>query len=140
MTMSERLAADYAAQSTSTGPHPMKLWRERTGSKILLARDLHIMPPGMLIQVGGMVICRQRPGTAKGHCFISLEDESGISNLFVPQKTFEAFKLVIVTEPFLLADGRIQISEGDQPTVYVTGLVPLPGRAVDHVAESHAFR
>jgi error-prone DNA polymerase len=48
-----------------------------------------------------MAICRQRPGTANGHCFISLEDETGIANLFVPRDTFQHFRQVIVTEPFL---------------------------------------
>jgi error-prone DNA polymerase len=82
------LAADYDTQGASTGPHPVKFRREKTGSKVLTARDLQIMPSGMPVQVGGMVICRQRLRTAKGHCFISLEDETGIANLFVPQKTF----------------------------------------------------
>ena len=86
-----------------------------------------------------MAICRQRPGTAKGHCFISLEDETGISNLFVPEKTFHAFRQIIVTEPFLLASGRLQRSAGDKPTVYVTGIAPLSGIRAEHAATSHDF-
>jgi len=82
------------------------------------------MPGGFHVQVAGMVSCRQWSGTAKGHCFISLDDETGIANLFVPQKSFEAFMLVIITQPFLLVHGRVQISEGDQPTVYVNTLPP----------------
>jgi error-prone DNA polymerase len=87
-----------------------------------------------------MVICRQRPSTAKGHCFISLEDETGIANLFVPRDTFDHYKLLITTESFLLAEGTLQISEGDQPTVYTTALHPLPGISPDHAAGSHDFR
>jgi error-prone DNA polymerase len=86
-----------------------------------------------------MVICRQRPSTAKGHCFISLEDETGIANLFVPRDTFHQYKLLITTEPFLLIEGRLQISEGGQPTVYTTTLRPLPGITSDHAAGSHDF-
>ena len=91
------------------------------------------------MQVAGLVICRQRPGTAKGHCFISLEDETGIANLFVHVKTFRQLKLVIVSEPFLLAEGRIQISEGGQPTVFVTDIRPLPGATAALAAGSHDF-
>ena len=73
-----------------------------------------------------MIICRQRPGTAKGHCFISLEDETGIANLFVPRDTFKQYRLTITTERFLLCHGRLQISEGGQPTVYTTSIEALP--------------
>ena len=86
-----------------------------------------------------MVICRQRPSTAKGHCFISLEDETGIANLFVPRDTFHQHKLTITTEPFLLCHGRLQISEGDQPTVYITAIEPLPGSDQTTPAPSHDF-
>ncbi len=89
--------------------------------------------------VAGMAICRQRPGTAKGHCFISLEDETGIANLFVNQKTFHALRLVITSEPFLCAVGRLQRSEGDQPTVYVTGITPLADIDREQAAKSHDF-
>jgi len=139
MTMGERLSADFATQGASTGPHPMKLWRDGSTLKLQRARDLQIFPHGMPVRIGGMVICRQRPGTAKGHCFISLEDETGIANLFVHQKTFQRLRLVISTEPFLLAEGRIQITEGEQATIYVTEIYPLPGVEPEHVAKSHDF-
>jgi error-prone DNA polymerase len=93
MTPAERLAADFTIQGASTGPHPMKLWRERSGKEcVSRATDLHGMSQGTPVLVAGMAICRQRPGTAKGHCFISLEDETGIANLFVPKKTFQRLK------------------------------------------------
>ncbi|TAE86371.1 MAG: DNA polymerase III subunit alpha [Verrucomicrobia bacterium] len=140
MTISERLAADLATQGASTGPHPMKLWRQRLGSpRLLRATDLEALPQGLPIRVGGLVICRQRPGTAKGHCFISLEDETGIANLFVPKKTFQRLRRVIVSESFLMAEGRLQISEGGQRTVHVSELGPLPGCEPGHVARSHDF-
>ena len=85
-----------------------------------------------------MVICRQRPATAKGHCFISLEDETGIANLFVPRDTFQQFRLPITTEPFLLCHGRLQISEGGQPTVYTTPIEALPFPA-ELPTRSHDF-
>ena len=140
MNAGERLAADFATQGASVGPHPMKLWREENGSKrILRAADLHKLPHGVAVEVAGMAICRQRPGTAKGHCFISLEDETGIANLFVPKKTYQLLKQVITCEAFLHVEGRLQRTEGDQPTVYVTFIEPLGGAAKGHAASSHDF-
>ena len=140
MTLAERLSSDFALQGASSGPHPLKLWREAHGSRnIQRAMDLENLPQGIPVSVAGMAICRQRPGTAKGHCFISLEDETGIANLFVPKPTFHRFQQIIVTEPFLLATGRLQRSQGDKPTVYVTGITPLAGIAADHAAASHDF-
>ncbi len=140
MTPAERLATDFATQGASTGPHPMKLWRDRHPElRLPTASQLHILPSGFPVTIAGMAICRQRPGTAKGHCFISLEDETGIANLFVNVKTFRANKLVIVSESFLLAEGRIQISEGNQPTIYVTGIRPLQDVEAGHGAGSHDF-
>jgi error-prone DNA polymerase len=106
---------------------------------LLRASDLIDLPHGLPAKVGGLVICRQRPGTAKGHCFISLEDETGIANLFVPKKTFQRLRRVIVSEPFLMAEGRVQISEGGQRTVYVNEIFPLPGCEPGHAARSHDF-
>ncbi|RYD18466.1 MAG: error-prone DNA polymerase, partial [Verrucomicrobiaceae bacterium] len=141
MTLAERLSSDYAVQGASSGPHPMKVWRESVANKKLQrAKDLHILPGGIPVVVGGMAICRQRPGTAKGHCFISLEDETGIANLFVPRETFHRFRQIIVTEPFLLAKGRLQRSRGgDQPTVFVTDIAPLEGTDPSQAAASHDF-
>ena len=140
MSPEERLAADLAVQGATTGPHPLRLWRAAAGTpEILRARDLQHLPSGLRVAIAGMAICRQRPGTAKGHCFISLEDETGIANLFVPRATFQRLRLVITSESFLLAHGRLQRSGGDQATVYVTHIEPLPGIAAGHAAESHDF-
>jgi len=126
----DRLATDYATQGHSTGPHPMRLWRSShhppRSTPVHRAKDLSSLNHGASITLAGMVICRQRPGTAKGHCFISLEDETGIMNLFVPRDTFHRYRLTITTEPFLLARGRLQIGEGGTRTLYTTHLEPLP--------------
>jgi len=140
MNLHERLAADLAIQGASTGPHPMKLWRQsHLEMGLVNARDLQSLSHGMPARVGGLVICRQRPGTAKGHCFISLEDETGISNLFVKKENFQRMRLTIVSEPFLMATGRVQIAEGGQRTIYVDEVYPLRGAEPVHAAESHDF-
>ncbi|MFM2243394.1 MAG: hypothetical protein RLZ97_2250, partial [Verrucomicrobiota bacterium] len=139
MTPVERLTADFETQGASIGPHPMALWRAASPLRLARARDLHDHPHGTRIEIGGMVICRQRPGTAKGHCFISLEDETGIANLFVPKKTYDLLRRVIVTENFLLGRGFVQRTEGDQPTVYITDIQPLPATEIPPAAPAHNF-
>jgi error-prone DNA polymerase len=142
----ERLATDYATQGHTTGPHPMLLWRRHHAAghgrihdtPPRKASDLPGLSHGQSVAVAGMVICRQRPGTAKGHCFISLEDETGISNLFVPRDTFHNYRLTITTEPFLLCHGRIQIGEGGTRTLYTTSVAALHFPA-DLDPSSHDF-
>ena len=75
------------------------------------AADLLALPSGRCV-IAGMVICRQRPGTAKGFVFVSLEDETGISNAIVPPRLFEKQRLLVASEPFLLIEGIVQNEEG----------------------------
>ncbi len=111
MTLPERVKADYDTMNLTTGPHPMKLLREKLPN-IWRANDLIEAQHGSTIQIAGNVICRQRPGTAKGFVFISLEDETGVSNAIVDPDLFERFRLVITEEAFLLIEGQVQNSEG----------------------------
>jgi error-prone DNA polymerase len=111
MTLPERVKADYETMNLTTGPHPMKLLRENLPN-IWRAMDLIQAPHGSTIQIAGNVICRQRPGTAKGFVFISLEDETGVSNAIVDPDLFERFRLVITEEAFLLVEGQVQNSDG----------------------------
>src|SRR5438067_6910053 len=91
----------------TTGPHPMKLVRAQL-PEVWRAIDLAQARHGSVVRIAGNVICRQRPGTAKGFVFISLEDETGISNAIVTPPMFEAERLVITEESFLLIEGRLQ--------------------------------
>jgi error-prone DNA polymerase len=111
MTMPERVKADYETMNLTTGPHPMKLLRESLPN-IWRAIDLAQARHGATVQIAGNVICRQRPGTAKGFVFISLEDETGVSNAIVDPDLFERFRLVITEEMFLLIKGEAQNSDG----------------------------
>jgi len=111
MTLPERVKADYDTMNLTTGPHPMKLLREKLPN-IWRAIDLLEAQHGSTIQIAGNVICRQRPGTAKGFVFISLEDETGVSNAIVDPDLFERFRLVITEEAFLLIEGQVQNSDG----------------------------
>ena len=111
MTMPERVQADYEAMNLTTGPHPMKLLRSELPNA-WRATDLVQARHGSIVQIAGNVICRQRPGTAKGFVFISLEDETGVSNAIVTPDLFEKLRLLITEEPFLLIEGEVQNSEG----------------------------
>jgi len=111
MTLPERVKADYETMNLTTGPHPMKLLREKLPN-IWRAIDLFQARHGSTIRIAGNVICRQRPGTAKGFVFISLEDETGVSNAIVDPDLFERFRLVITEEAFLLIEGQVQNSDG----------------------------
>jgi error-prone DNA polymerase len=112
MTPLERTRADYNGTHLTVGPHPMSYLRERCNSlKVWPAADLPKARAGDTIRIAGNVICRQRPGTAKGFVFITLEDETGISNAIVTPPLFEELRLVITEEPYLLIEGRLQNSQ-----------------------------
>ncbi len=113
MTTSERLMADYRGTGLTIGPHPMRLCREALAIEgVVAARDLAAIPDGRWVRTAGMVIVRQRPGTAKGFFFVSLEDETGIANLIFTPRLFERDRVVLVTEPFLWVEGVLQNQDG----------------------------
>ena len=113
MTEAERLVADYAGTGLTIGRHPMALRRDELAMRgVLRAMDLHTTRQGRRVRVAGMVITRQRPGTAKGFVFLTLEDETGIANIIVRPDLFARDRLVIVEEPFLVVDGVLQNQDG----------------------------
>ncbi|HYG22044.1 MAG TPA: error-prone DNA polymerase [Verrucomicrobiae bacterium] len=107
MNYAERIRADYRAMQLTTGKHPMALLRSQL-KDVWRAADLPKAESGSWIRIAGNVICRQRPGTAKGFVFISLEDETGISNAIVTPPMFEANRLLITEESFLVIEGTLQ--------------------------------
>jgi error-prone DNA polymerase len=111
MAYAERIRADYNGMGLTTGSHPMGLVRGKLKG-IWRAVDLPKAKHGSRVRIAGNVICRQRPGTAQGVVFISLEDETGVSNAIVTPSTFEEMRLVITQEPFLIIEGRLQNVEG----------------------------
>ncbi len=111
MTRVERIQADYGGLRLTTGEHPMALIRRQLND-VWTADDLEDVRDGLRVRVAGQVICRQRPGTAKGVCFISLEDETGVTNAIVNPDLFEKERLVITAEPFLQIVGIAQHRHG----------------------------
>jgi error-prone DNA polymerase len=113
MTESERLVADYAGTGLTVGRHPMALRREELAMRgVLRASDLRTVRQGRRVRVAGMVITRQRPGTAKGFVFLTLEDETGVANVIIRPDLFARDRLVIIEEPFLMVDGVLQNQDG----------------------------
>jgi error-prone DNA polymerase len=113
MSASDRLQADYAGMGLTIGPHPMALKRSELALRgVLRASDLPRARDGRRVRVAGMVITRQRPGTAKGFVFLTLEDETGISNVIVRPDLFDREKMTVVRQPFLIVDGVLQNQEG----------------------------
>jgi error-prone DNA polymerase len=113
MTGEERLVADFRGTGLTVGLHPMGHHRaEMKRRNVRSAIELLNLPNGMRVRIAGGVITRQRPGTAKGFVFISLEDETGISNAIVTPQLFERNHVVIVHQQFLLIEGQLQNQDG----------------------------
>jgi error-prone DNA polymerase len=109
MTMEERLVADFRGTGMTVGPHPMAYHRvELRKQGIRSAKELGTIPDGTWVRIAGSVIARQRPGTAKGFVFLSIEDETGISNAIITPKLFEQDHVVVVHQQFLLIEGPLQ--------------------------------
>ncbi|MBA2435123.1 MAG: error-prone DNA polymerase, partial [Chthoniobacterales bacterium] len=136
MTLPERVQADYEGMNLTTRPHPMKLLREQLPN-VWRASDLVAARHGATVQIAGNVICRQRPGTAKGFVFISLEDETGVANAIVTPDLFERIRLVITEEPFLLIEGEVQNTD-KVVLVKARTIRPLPHAQLAG-SESHDF-
>jgi error-prone DNA polymerase len=113
MTAEERLVADFDGTGLTVGPHPLAYRRaDLQRARILSARDLMQVMNGARVRTAGCVIARQRPGTAKGFVFLSLEDETGISNAIITPDMLDKNRVVILSEKFLLLEGVLQNQEG----------------------------
>ena len=109
MNHEERLVADFQGTGLTIGPHPMQYRRaEMKKLGIYRASDLPQIPNGRRLRVGGCVIARQRPGTAKGMMFMSLEDETGIANAIIAPDLLQKNRVLLISERFLMVEGILQ--------------------------------
>jgi len=109
MNHEERLVADFRGTGMTVGPHPMAYHRaEMSARGVRRASELAGLPDGQYLRVGGCVIARQRPGTAKGFVFLSLEDETGVANAIVHPDLFQKHRLLLSSEQFLMVEGTLQ--------------------------------
>jgi error-prone DNA polymerase len=113
MTTDERLSADYDGTGLTTGPHPLAYHREAfRNAGMVSADDLPRLPNQHYVRVAGCVIARQRPGTAKGFVFLSLEDETGIANVIFTPDAFEQNRIVVTRSRFVCVEGPLQHQDG----------------------------
>ena len=137
MTTEERLAADYMGTGLTTGPHPMAYHRKALRQEgILSAEELMQRRSNQPVRIAGCVIARQRPGTAKGFVFLSLEDETGIANIILAPDVFEQNRIIVTRNRFLLIEGPFQNQDG---VVHVKAqrIIPLDITSADIL--SHDF-
>ena len=113
MNTEERLWADYRGSGLTIGRHPMAHRRaELDKLGVTRAVDLPNIPNGKFIRIGGAIIVRQRPGTAKGFVFLSMEDETGIMNVIIDPPTFDRHKVEVLANTFLIVEGVSQNQDG----------------------------
>ncbi|CAB4919022.1 unannotated protein [freshwater metagenome] len=130
----QELLADYATTGLTTGSHPLALLRRSVPAlrDTPTSAGLAQVPHEAFVRVAGLVVARQRPGTASGVCFMLLEDETGTVNLVVPPQVYERHRLTVRTEPLVIAEGRLERhpAGGGTVNVLVRRLLPLeaPGR------------
>jgi error-prone DNA polymerase len=137
MNTEERMVADYAGTGLTVGKHPMHYRRpELRRAGILTAEELRSCRDGEFVRAAGCVIARQRPGTAKGFIFISMEDETGITNVIVTPDIYEHNRLIVTQSKFLMVEGSLQNQDG---VIHVKArhLAPLVHRPLD--VRSHDF-
>jgi error-prone DNA polymerase len=126
----ERMVADHETMRLTTGPHPMALLRPALPESIRTSRDLKTDGDGTTVTIAGIVVARQRPGTASGIVFLLLEDEHGMSNVIVQPEVYERDRIAVRAEPLLEVTGRLERREGTV-NVLAQRIMPLghPGRS-----------
>jgi error-prone DNA polymerase len=108
----EEMIADYRSTGMTLGEHPMALMRDGLDPGLLRSTDLERIDDGTIVEVGGMVVARQRPETAGGVVFVLLEDERGTVNLIVPPPVYDRHRAEVRTSPLVRAKGRLERREG----------------------------
>ncbi len=137
MTTEERLSADYRGAGLTVGPHPMAYHRSRLAAMgVMSASDLRRTPNGQTARVAGLVISRQRPGTAKGFLFLSIEDETGVSRVIAEPNFFDQHEALLSLGKFLQIKGTLQNQDNDI-SLKAFHVAPLAINAVD--VQSHDF-
>jgi error-prone DNA polymerase len=137
MTSDERLYADFTGTGVNIGKHPMAYRRaEMDALGVRRAAELPNMRNGLPVKVAGAVIVRQRPGTAKGFVFLSMEDETGIMNVIVTPDLYEEHRFAVIGEPFLIVEGTLQNIDG---VVSVKAARIAPLHSSSGAAPSHDF-
>ena len=108
----DRMAADYAVLGLSPNHHPMAFLRPQLHEGVVPSHLLSTLPDSTPVEVAGLVVCRQRPATAKGFAFLVLEDEFGLVNVIVKPDLYQRQRSLVRTEPFVIVRGELQRRDG----------------------------
>jgi error-prone DNA polymerase len=137
MTLPERMDADFRGTGLTIGRHPVSLYRsELRKLEVVRAMEIRELRNGAPVRVAGWVIVRQRPGTAKGFFFLTLEDETGVVNIIVTPQLFDKYRLVLVDHPFLMIEGALQHQDN---VISVKAKLVQPLSFKINAAPSHDF-
>lgn len=135
----EQMLADYGATGLTTAAHPLALLRPRLAADVVSSRDLRRLDHRSRVRIGGLVVARQRPGTASGIVFVLLEDEFGTVNLVIPPGVYERNRLVVRTEPLMLVGGTLErlAAAGGAINVLVdtVGSIDAPDRIIAEIKD-----
>jgi error-prone DNA polymerase len=137
MTDWERMVADYGLLGLSPSYHPLALLRRDLPSDVLSAEQVRASRDGARVRTAGLVVCRQRPGTAKGFVFLLLEDETGLVNVVVRPDLYDARRSTIRGESYLCIEGTVQLHSGSL-NVIATTATPLGELTADATVLPHA--
>lgn len=135
----ERLAADYETLGFSLADHPLAAVRPTLAAGVASTAQLDAMPDGAAVEVAGLIVCRQRPATARGVVFLVLEDEHGLTNVVVSPAAYQRYRAVVRGEPFVVISGQLQHRDG---TTNLVAASFRPLRVLRELAapEAHSFR
>ena len=113
MSLGEHVVEDYRHLALSLKAHPVSFLRPHLkAEQIVRTQDLAVTPAGRRVRTAGLVLIRQRPGTASGVIFLTLEDETGIVNVIVWPKVFETYRPIVIAARFVVVTGRLQSESG----------------------------
>jgi error-prone DNA polymerase len=133
------MAADYATSGLTTHVHPLALLRDNLPADAVTSLELERLAHGTRVKVAGVVVARQRPGTAGGIVFVLLEDEYGTINLIIPSPVYERHRLTVRTEPLMIVEGKLErfAAAGGAINVLVDRVAPLavPDRPLAEVKD-----
>ena len=121
----EKMRSDYEILGLSAHWHPLLLLRSQLDENVLTAAQVETAAPNENVRMAGLVVCRQRPGTAKGVTFLLLEDETGLANIVVYQSLYERERITMRTSPVVMIEGRLE-RQGDAVNIVARRITPIP--------------
>ena len=135
----ERMTADYELLSLSPDAHPMQFFRPALGEGVASSRHLQHLPQGELVSFAGLVVCRQRPQTARGIVFLLLEDEFGLVNVLISKELDAAHPAIVRTASYVVVEGRLERRAGQFRTLIANKVQSFSPTTPTRMPEGHSW-